>query len=212
MNDPLLRQLVADARFYRATKYPDLRLTTASALATALSCKGWWLLALHRVAYYSSFNRNLWSPAWWLSRLIEGLGRYFCAMLARSEVMADCRVLGPVFFSADGYLIIGASEIGGGTVIHHRVTIGMTVANQRQDRPVIGQNVWIGSDCVIAGGLRIGDGATVLPGSYVTSSIPAQTVVKGNPARVVRKDFDNSGLRRSQQLVSDVPAPAVPTQ
>jgi acetyltransferase-like isoleucine patch superfamily enzyme len=64
--------------------------------------------------------------------------------------------------------------------------------------------VWIGPNCIIVGALSVGDGATVLPNSVLTFSVPAGAVVKGNPARIVRTDFDNSGLRRSLTIVPDV--------
>ena len=57
---------------------------------------------------------------------------------------------------------------------------------------------------MIAGPLTIGDGATVLPGSVLTFSVPPRAVVKGNPAQIVRTNFDNSGLRRSLTIVPDV--------
>lgn len=82
----------------------------------------------------------------------------------------------------------------------------MAVGSGRTDRPRVGANVWIGPDCVIAGKLNIGDGATILPGSYLTFSVPPLSVVKGNPARVVRENFDNSALRKSLAIVADLPA------
>jgi acetyltransferase-like isoleucine patch superfamily enzyme len=54
-------------------------------------------------------------------------------------------------------------------------------------RPVIiGDNVWIGTGCIIYPGVTIGDNSIVSAGSVVMSSVPANTVVAGNPARMVR--------------------------
>jgi acetyltransferase-like isoleucine patch superfamily enzyme len=44
----------------------------------------------------------------------------------------------------------------------------------------------------------------VLPGSFLTYSVPPGAVVKGNPAAIVRRNFDNSELRRSLLIVKDV--------
>jgi acetyltransferase-like isoleucine patch superfamily enzyme len=44
---------------------------------------------------------------------------------------------------------------------------------------------WIGNNSVIAGGLTIGARAIVAPNSVVTRSVPADTLVSGNPARRV---------------------------
>ncbi|HSP69227.1 MAG TPA: DapH/DapD/GlmU-related protein [Bryobacteraceae bacterium] len=54
-------------------------------------------------------------------------------------------------------------------------------------RPItIGNNVWIGSGAVIYPGVTIGDNSIVSLGSVVMSSVPANTVVAGNPARQIR--------------------------
>ena len=51
----------------------------------------------------------------------------------------------------------------------------------------VGNNVWIGGHSVIIGGVTIGDNAVVAAGSVVIRDVPANTLVAGNPARVVRK-------------------------
>lgn len=45
----------------------------------------------------------------------------------------------------------------------------------------------IGSGCTILCGITIGEGAMVGAGSVVTKDVPDNTIVAGNPARVVRK-------------------------
>ena len=50
----------------------------------------------------------------------------------------------------------------------------------------IGDNVWIGMGAVILKGVTIGDNSVVAAGAIVTKSIPANTIVAGNPAEVVK--------------------------
>jgi acetyltransferase-like isoleucine patch superfamily enzyme len=52
---------------------------------------------------------------------------------------------------------------------------------------IIGNDVWIGCRSIILKGVRIGNGAVVAAGSVVTKDVPANTIVAGNPARVVRE-------------------------
>lgn len=54
----------------------------------------------------------------------------------------------------------------------------------------IGNDVWIGSNCLIKAGVTIGDGAIVGMGSVVTKSVEPYTVVGGNPAKQIRKRFN----------------------
>lgn len=51
----------------------------------------------------------------------------------------------------------------------------------------IGNNVFIGAESIILPGVRIGDNVVVGAGSIVTKNIPSNSVVMGNPARVVSK-------------------------
>ena len=51
----------------------------------------------------------------------------------------------------------------------------------------IGNNVWIGGSVSIIGGVTIGDNAVVAAGSVVIHDVPANTLVAGNPARVIRR-------------------------
>ncbi len=50
---------------------------------------------------------------------------------------------------------------------------------------IIGQNVFIGVRAVILPGVKIGEGSFVSGGSVVTSDIPEDVIVRGNPAVVI---------------------------
>jgi maltose O-acetyltransferase len=52
---------------------------------------------------------------------------------------------------------------------------------------VIEDNVWIGGGAILLPGVRIGRNAVVGAGAVVSRSVPANTVVAGNPARVIRE-------------------------
>ncbi len=56
----------------------------------------------------------------------------------------------------------------------------------------IGNDVWIGSKCLIKGGIKIGDGAIIGMGSVVTHNVPAYEIWAGNPAKFIRKRFDDA--------------------
>ncbi len=57
---------------------------------------------------------------------------------------------------------------------------------------VIGNDVWIGQNAVILPGAHIGDGAIIGANSVVGGSIEPYTIVAGNPARLLRKRFDDA--------------------
>lgn len=56
-----------------------------------------------------------------------------------------------------------------------------------RDAPVsIGDYTWIGLNCIILKGVRIGEGAVIGAGSVVTRDVPAFCLAAGSPAKVVR--------------------------
>jgi len=61
---------------------------------------------------------------------------------------------------------------------------------------IIGNDVWLGADCVIMSGVTIGDGAVVGARTVVTRDIPPYSVVAGNPAAIVKKRFDDATIER----------------
>ncbi|MCR5033734.1 MAG: acyltransferase [Lachnospiraceae bacterium] len=57
-------------------------------------------------------------------------------------------------------------------------------------KPVsIGDNVFIGCNCIILKGTRIGDNCIVGAGSVVHGSFPANCVIAGNPARIIKENI-----------------------
>jgi acetyltransferase-like isoleucine patch superfamily enzyme len=58
------------------------------------------------------------------------------------------------------------------------VTIGRPI--------VIEKGVWIATGATIIGGVTVGENSVVAAGSVVTRDVPANTLVGGNPARVIR--------------------------
>ena len=50
----------------------------------------------------------------------------------------------------------------------------------------IGHNVWIGGRAVINPGVTIGDNAVIASGAVVTKDVPANAVVGGNPAKIIK--------------------------
>ena len=56
---------------------------------------------------------------------------------------------------------------------------------------VVGNDVWIGQNSLILPGAKIGDGVIIGANSVVGGEIPPYSIVAGNPARLVRKRFDD---------------------
>lgn len=53
----------------------------------------------------------------------------------------------------------------------------------------IKDNVWIGGSCVVLPGVTINNNSVVAAGSIVTKDVPADSIVAGNPAKVIKEVF-----------------------
>jgi acetyltransferase-like isoleucine patch superfamily enzyme len=60
----------------------------------------------------------------------------------------------------------------------------------------IGHDVWIGQDVLVSQGIKIGTGAVVGMGSIVTKDVEPYTVVAGNPAKLIKKRFDDEVTKK----------------
>lgn len=92
----------------------------------------------------------------------------------------------------DGTVIIGAkTAIGMGTVLrcsNHRIDrtdIPIMAQGHVSGKIVIGEDVWIGANCVITPDVTIGCGAVVGAGAVVTRDVAPRDIVAGVPARVI---------------------------
>ena len=89
----------------------------------------------------------------------------------------------------------GGVTLGDGCQIGHNVvfaTLNHELLPERRNvtHPapiVLGKKVWVGSNATILQGVTIGDNAIVAAGAVVTKDVPANTIVGGVPARVIKR-------------------------
>ena len=65
---------------------------------------------------------------------------------------------------------------------------------------IIGNDVWIGANATIMGGIRIGNGAVIGAGAVVAKNIPPYAIAVGNPARIIKYRFDKDTVTRLQRI------------
>ena len=65
---------------------------------------------------------------------------------------------------------------------------------------VVGNDVWIGQNAVILPGVHSGDGCIIGANAVVASDMPPYSVMVGNPAKVIRKRFDDEMIELLEKL------------
>lgn len=113
-------------------------------------------------------------------------------LIYNSKITGDSVIGQGSFFVCNGVstVLIPRTKIGDNCVLGLRFS---TVRKfPYKDVPDIGNNVWIGPNCIIAGPVIIEDDVIIAGNSFVDRSIPKGAIVGGTPARIIgwRKDLD----------------------
>ena len=66
----------------------------------------------------------------------------------------------------------------------------------RRSHISIGNDVWIGENVTILGGVSVGDGAIIGANALVSKDVPPYTIVGGNPAREIRQRYTSEQIAR----------------
>ena len=117
------------------------------------------------------------------------------------EFLGDKLIIGKFCAIAKGveFIMNGANHRMGGVTTYPFNLFGCgweKVTPSLQDLPfkgdtVIGNDVWIGQNVTFLPGVHVGDGAIIGANSTVSRDIPPYCVAAGDPARVVRKRYDD---------------------
>lgn len=114
----------------------------------------------------------------------------------------NCGIGENCFFGAAGGIEIGNDVIMGQNVRFHsenhnysNLDIPIRLQGVTNKGIKIGNNCWIGSGAVFLDGVSVGDGCVIGANTLVNKSIPDNSIVAGNPVRIIksRKNQDNFG-------------------
>jgi serine O-acetyltransferase len=153
------------------------------ALALVLTQQCLWAMLQYRVAagiYHSRLPRILKKPL-----------LVFCALWHKMvEIVTGMRlpkeaIIGPGLLIAGGGVIFNRDAVlGSKCTIAQGVTIGESWGEGRVGVPVLGSDVWVGPNSIVAGKITIGDGARISALSLVLHDMPAGAFARGVPATI----------------------------
>lgn len=118
-----------------------------------------------------------------------------------AEAMRDRLIIGKFCQIATGvrFIMNAANHVMNAISTYPFKRLGKSWANTEMNPickgdTIIGNDVWIGNGATFMQGITVGDGAIIATSSVVTKSVPPYTIVGGNPAREIRKRFDQETI------------------
>lgn len=142
---------------------------------------------LYLLVYYKYYRNLFYHRVGWVYHLISFLAPpldFF--FISPNTKIGKGLSLGHCFST-----VINAESIGERCSIYQDVTIGVNHGK----RPVLHNNVSIFANSVVVGDIELGDNVIVGAGTVLTKSVPANSTVIGNPARIVKKDGETVNLK-----------------
>jgi acetyltransferase-like isoleucine patch superfamily enzyme len=125
----------------------------------------------------SLLRRMLTGPRMWLYRSVMGMDIHPTVELSLSAKL-DLTFPRGLHIAEYSYVAFNAR------IMTHDRTRGLYVHTR------IGRNCFIGGESIILPGVTIGDNCVIGAGSVVTRDVPPNSVVAGNPAKVIRSNIE----------------------
>ncbi len=127
-------------------------------------------------------------PIRWLLTPITIPSQLGMQIATHVQIPSSARIGPGLYLPHTGTLVIGSGAvIGSNCTLAHNVTVGHAGGRNRDAslNPVIGDRVYIGPGAILIGGIKIGNDVLIGAGVVAVKSIPARSVVVGNPARIL---------------------------
>ena len=116
-----------------------------------------------------------------------GKGYYYAQNCSKTRVFGRSGGGKKTIFHGHG-TIVTAEAIGKNFGVYQGVTIGNNIrAGCERTQPIIGDNVTVYANAVVAGGITIGDDASIGTDTIVMKDVPSHSIVYGNPCIIKSK-------------------------
>ena len=129
-----------------------------------------------------------------ISKIFAKLKLYKLSSKTQLQIPAATKIGEGFYIGHTGRVIINSEVVIGKNVnVATGVTIGQENRGKRKGCPIIGDNVWIGTNAVLVGKITIGTDVLIAPLSYVNFDVPDHSIVIGNPAKIIHRENATEG-------------------
>ncbi len=118
--------------------------------------------------------------------LFTSILNLYCRKQANFIIDIRTKIKGGALTGHPYCTILNAESIGENFYVNQLVTVGEIEGK----RPIIGDNVSIYSGAIVIGGIKIGNNCKIGAGAVVVRDVPNNSVVVGNPAKVIKTTKD----------------------
>lgn len=147
--------------------------------------QGFWAQFQYRVAHFFHIKVTL-QPFRILMMLPLYFWQKFIEILTGISIPASATIGHSFYIAHFGGIILNSNTvIGNNCNISQGVTIGVSGLDEKRGVPIIGNNVYIGANAVIAGKIKVSDNSLIGACSLVNNNVPENGVVVGVPAVLV---------------------------
>ena len=159
---------------------------TVSSFLTTLRIPGFRYLFFLRMAAFAKKK----SIPWFFYRMILRNYSYKFGY----QIPFSTKIGEGFFIGHFGTIVVNdKTVIGKNCNISPGVTIGQANRGKLEGTPVIGNNVWMGTNALIVGNIHIGNDVLIAPGAFVNFDVPDHSMVIGNPGKIIAKEFATQG-------------------
>lgn len=149
--------------------------------------QGFWAIFQYRIAHYLYKNvkwKILRMPLLFLTLIWQKI----IEILTGISISSSVKIGHSFYIGHFGGIIINANAIiGDNCNISQGVSIGVSGYGEKRGVPILGNNVYIGANAVVAGKIIIGNDVLIGACSMVKDSFEDNTVLMGVPASVISK-------------------------
>ena len=156
--------------------------------------QGFWAIIQYRTANF--FHRRLKIPV--LRQIVLSLCLFWRKSIEITtgiSIPASAQIGHSFYIGHFGGIFLNAKAvIGNNCNLSQGVTIGVSGIDKKRGVPIIGNNVYIGANSVVAGNITVGNNVLIGACSLVTIDVAENSVMLGVPAKVVSQNSSNGYL------------------
>jgi len=106
-----------------------------------------------------------------------------------TDIPARCKIGGGFKIRHLGGIVFNPGvEIGKNVDCLNGVLLGQIDFGAKAGVPRIGDNVFLRTNSIVVGKIKIGNDVLIAPGAYVNFDVPDHSIVIGNPGRIIAKE------------------------